>query len=82
MLEAVSVFALIIAGGIAFLLWQAPRWVRLFVLRHDFIFGILVSALVLWIHWGTMTGLMSATLAGFIWGVMSWTWRKIEGVPA
>jgi hypothetical protein len=80
MVEATFTFGFIIAAGMAFLLWQAPTRLRRFVLRHDFTFGLIVSIIVLWIHWGTMTGLMSATVAGFIWGIMTWTWRKFERI--
>lgn len=80
MLEATFVFGLIIAGGVAFLLYQAPRWLRMFILRHHFMFGIMVSGLTLWIHWGTMTGLMSATLAGLVCSAMTHVWRKHEGI--
>lgn len=78
MIEAVLVFGVIIFAGIAAVLWKLPVPIRRWVLGHDMLLDISVTGLVLWIHWGTMTGLMSATVAGFTCALASkfarWGW--------
>jgi hypothetical protein len=66
MLEASITFGVIIFVGMALLFSALPRWLRFFMLRHDLFTVFTVTAVTLWIHWGTMTGLMSATLAGLM----------------
>lgn len=66
MIEAVLTFGFIIAVGFIALFYAAPIWVRRLILAWPMFTVMSVSALVLWIHWGTMTGLMSATVAGLV----------------
>ena len=66
MIEAVLVFGVIVFAGVAFLLAKVPPKLRAWLLGHHVALDITVSAVVLWIHWGTMTGLMAAAVAGFI----------------
>lgn len=79
MIEAAFTFGLVIFVGLMALAGAAPRWLRFFLLRHHFMTSTIVSALTLWIHWGTMTGLMSATIAGLMASVACfigrWYWR-------
>lgn len=79
MLETVVLFGLIIFAGIAALIAAAPVWVRHWCLQHHAVTTFLVTGLTLWIHWGTMTGLMSATVAGLMASAACfagrWWWR-------
>jgi energy-coupling factor transporter transmembrane protein EcfT len=78
-LETVLLFGAIIFVGIAFILAKLPiRW-SLRIFGHAVAFDIFVTVLVLWIHWGTMTGLMSATVAGIICAVCTSTGRRLFG---
>lgn len=66
MLETVILFGLIILMGLIAVLVKLPLGVSLRLLGHPVLTDVGVTALVLWIHWGTMTGLMSATVAGLM----------------
>ena len=52
--------------GVALILWKLPRRLMLKALHHDVALDLLVSALVLVIHWGTLGGVMGATVAGLL----------------
>lgn len=79
MIEAAFTFGVIIFAGIAALAAAMPIGLRYWFVRHHLFTSIVVSALVLWIHWGTMTGLMSATVAGLVTSLACfagrWYWR-------
>jgi nucleoside permease NupC len=64
MIEASLVFGLVIFAGILLILAKLPRHMSLRLLHHHTLVDIGVTALALWIHWGTMTGLMAAAVAG------------------
>lgn len=69
MIEATLMFGAIIFVGIALVLWKLPLKMRLWLLGHDAWLDVIVAAVTLWIHWGTMTGLMAATFAGLLCAV-------------
>lgn len=75
MLETVILFGIIIFVGIAALIAAFPRGLRLWLMRHHVFTTLVVTGLTLWIHFGTMTGLMSATVAGLMTSVACWTGR-------
>lgn len=79
MIETTFVFGLVIFAGMAALFGAMPYWARRLVVRHHLATSLLVSGLTLWIHWGTMTGLMSATVAGLVTSLACmagrWYWR-------
>ena len=52
--------------GVALILWKLPRRLMLKALHNDVALDLLVSALVLIIHWGTFSGVMAATVAGLL----------------
>lgn len=79
MLEAVVTFGVIIVLGFAFIAAKLPRGVLLWLLGHDILVDLAVTAVTLWIHWGTMTGLMAAALAGMICSLMTTFGRKLYG---
>jgi len=66
MVEAALVFGIIIAVGIAAILIKLPTRTTLWLLGRAMWLDVAVTILTLWIHWGTMTGLMSAAVAGLI----------------
>ena len=52
--------------GVALILAKLPRRLMLKALHHDVALDLLVSTLVLIIHWGTFSGVMAATVAGLL----------------
>jgi len=52
--------------GVALILAKFPRRLMLKALHHDVALDLLVSVLVLIIHWGTFSGVMAATVAGLL----------------
>jgi hypothetical protein len=79
MIETTLVFGVVIFAGMAAVFAACPLWLRQFVVAHHLFTSLLVTALTLWIHWGTMTGLMSATVAGLVTSLACfagrWYWR-------
>lgn len=57
---------LMIFLGIAILLAKLPRRLMLKALNHDVALDLMVSVLVLVVHWGTFSGVMAATVAGLL----------------
>jgi nucleoside permease NupC len=52
--------------GVVLILWKLPRRLMLKALNHDVALDLMVSVLVLIIHWGTFSGIMAATIAGLL----------------
>jgi hypothetical protein len=52
--------------GVGLLLAKLPRRTMLRALKHDLAIDLLVTVLTLIIHWGTFSGVMSATVAGLL----------------
>lgn len=69
MIEAVFTFGLVIFIGIAAILVKLPRRTALWLLGHALWLDILVTLFALAIHWGTVTGLMAAAVAGLMCSV-------------
>jgi len=57
---------LMVFFGVALILTKLPRRLVLKALHHDVALDLLVSVLVLVIHWGTFSGVMAATVAGLL----------------
>lgn len=57
--------------GVALILWKLPRRWMLRALHHDVALDLLVSVLVLVIHWGMFSGVMAATVAGLMTSLAS-----------
>lgn len=71
MIAAVLTFALITAIGEAMVLWYFPDF-RAFILRgrrRQMFLHLSFASLNLWIHWGTITGSMTAVTA-FVVSIM------------
>lgn len=79
MLETVICFGVIIFAGIALVLVKLPRHISLTLLGHAMLLDLVVTALSLWMHWGTMTGLMAATMAGLMCALTTSAGRKLFG---
>ena len=79
MIEAAFTFGAVIFVGLAFLFAKLPRSLAAWCLRHPLVLDLLVFVLTLWIHWGTMTGLMAATIAALCTSAATsfgrWWWR-------
>lgn len=52
--------------GVCLILAKLPRRLMLKALNHTLAIDLLVSALTLFIHWGTFSGVMAATVAGLL----------------
>lgn len=79
MLETTLVFGVVIFLGIAAVLIKLPLLIRLRLLGHALALDIGVAVAALIIHWGTMTGLMSATVCGLICAAVTSIARKSVG---
>jgi nucleoside permease NupC len=65
--------------GVALILAKLPRRLMLKALNHDVALDLLVSALVLIIHWGTFSGVMAATIAGLLTSLATSGARRLFG---
>ena len=79
MLEAVLVFGAVIFVGVAAVFIKLPLKWSLWLLGHHVATDVGVTVLVLVLHWGTITGLMSATVAGLICSVTTSVGRCLYG---
>lgn len=79
MLEAAFVFGLVIVLGMFLIIIKLPTHITLWLLGHHLLVDILVTALALVMHWGTMTGLMAATIAGMACSLVTSFARKLVG---
>lgn len=79
MLEATIVYGIVILVGFGLLIAKLPRRMVLWMLGHHFALDLSVTLVALWIHWGTMTGLMAAAMAGMMCSVVTTTARKLIG---
>ena len=52
--------------GVALLFAKLPRRTMLRALKRDLAIDLMVSAMVLLIHWGTFSGVMAASIAGLL----------------
>lgn len=77
MFETVVLFALIILMGLVAVLVKLPLSVSLRVLGPPVLTDVTVTLVVLRIHWGTVTGLMSATLAGLLCAGLTTVGRRL-----
>ncbi|MGZ5164926.1 MAG: hypothetical protein ACXWCQ_30835 [Burkholderiales bacterium] len=82
MLEAALVFGLLIFVGLALILLKLPTRIALLLLGHAILLDVFVTAVTLWIHWGTMTGLMAATVAGLACSIATSLGRRAFGYIA
>ena len=79
MLEAALVFGVVIFIGLFAIFIKLDVVTRARLLGRPLTVDLVVTGLTLWMHWGTMTGLMSATLAGIICSIATSWGRRIFG---
>jgi len=70
---------LMIFTGVALILAKLPRRLMLRALHHDVALDLMVSALVLVIHFGTFSGVMAATVAGLMTSLMTSGAKRLFG---
>jgi hypothetical protein len=71
MTEAALTFGVVIFLGIFFVMLKLPLRQLRWLLGHHIMLDISVTVFALAIHWGTMTGLMAAAIAGMITSIMT-----------
>lgn len=65
--------------GLAALMVKLSRRTLLRALKHDAALDIGVTALTLFIHWGTFSGVMAATVAGLLTSLATMGLKKLFG---
>ena len=65
--------------GVGLLLAKLPRRMALRALKHDLAIDLVVTTLVLVIHWGTFSGVMAATVAGLLTSLATAGARRLFG---
>lgn len=65
--------------GVALILVKLPRRLMLRALKHDLLIDILVSCVVLLIHFGTFSGVMAATVAGLLTSLFTSAAKRMFG---
>jgi len=65
--------------GVALILVKLPRRVMLRALKHDIWIDLLVSCLVLLVHWGSMGGIFAATVAGLLTSLATSAAKRLFG---
>lgn len=65
--------------GVALILAKLPRRWMLRALRYDVAIDLLISFLVLVIHWGTFSGVMAATVAGLLTSLATSGAKRLVG---
>ncbi len=65
--------------GVTLILVKLPRRLMLRALHHDVAVDLLVSALVLAIHFGTFSGVMAATVAGLLMSIATSSMKRMMG---
>jgi hypothetical protein len=70
---------LMIFLGVGLIFAKLPRRTMLRALKYDLQIDLLVSLLVLMIHWGTFSGVMAATVAGLLVSLGTSALKKLVG---
>jgi nucleoside permease NupC len=65
--------------GVGLLLAKLPRRIALRALKHDLALDLIVTTLVLLIHWGTFSGVMAATVAGLMTSLATSSLKRFFG---
>lgn len=65
--------------GLAFIFIKLRRRTMLRLLHHDMAIDVFVTLLTLFIHWGTLGGVMAATFAGLLTSVGTSTAKRMFG---
>jgi hypothetical protein len=65
--------------GVGLLLTKLPRRTALRILKYDLALDLMVTALVLIIHFGTFSGVMAATVAGLLCSLATSGLKRLIG---
>jgi hypothetical protein len=65
--------------GVGLLLTKLPRRTALRILKYDLALDLMVTALVLIIHFGTFSGVMAATVAGLMMSLATSGLKRLVG---
>jgi len=65
--------------GVALLLLKLPRRLMLKALRYDLAIDVVVSLVVLTVHFGTFSGVMGATIAGLLTSLATSGAKRLVG---
>jgi hypothetical protein len=65
--------------GITLLLTKLPRRTALRILKYDLALDLMVTAVVLIIHFGTFSGVMAATVAGLMMSLATSGLKRLVG---
>ena len=65
--------------SVALILVKLPRRLMLRALRHDVAIDLVVTVLVLCVHWGTFSGVMAATFAGLLTSLATSALKRLFG---
>ncbi len=65
--------------GVGLLLTKLPRRTALRILKYDLALDLIVTALVLILHFGTFSGLMGATVAGLLMSLATSGMKRLVG---
>ena len=65
--------------GVALILAKLPRRLMLKALHHDVALDLMVSAIVLAVHFGTFSGVMAATVAGLLMSLATSAAKRLFG---
>ncbi len=79
MVYASLTFGVIIWAGIIFIMVKMPRRLLLRTLNNCLVVDTAITVLTLWIHFGTVTGLMAAAVAGLITALSTSSARTLIG---
>jgi hypothetical protein len=69
----------VIFAGLAFIFAKLPHERRLWLLGHAVALDVFVTVVAVAIHWGTMTGLMAAAVAGLMCSAATSLARRVWG---
>lgn len=70
-------FTIFLAG--ALIMAKLPRPIMLRALKHDLLLDVGVTLLVLFVHWGTFSGAMAATVAGLLTSLATSGLKRLIG---
>ena len=68
--------------GVSLLLIKLPRRLMLRALNHTLAIDLIVTGLVLLIHFGTFSGVMAATVAGLLMSMATSALKRLVGYIA
>ena len=65
--------------GISLLFIKLRRRTLLWLLGHDLVVDLAVTLITLFLHWGSFSGVMAATVAGLLTSIATSTAKRVFG---